>query len=250
MGSAGKRGFPGNGGDPQLNPYLPLVQELLALFPALEIQQVRPKYRKIVDIAQGWYTHVENGCRAVLLLEDEGLALEAAPIRRSVIEHTVALKWLVHDGEKIIPTLQRSAKYGWDKLGKANTEAGWQPLDPAGMKALEDIASRADPRTDFLSQFTARADRLKLTHDKVTYLHETAYSHPSIESANLYRVDAPPRDLDQLGFCVMYLFDALAQFDQLFDPQPWLSVLPSIGQKIKDVTAARRAEDGLPIPGD
>jgi hypothetical protein len=95
-----------------------IFDELLAMYPVPYSQIVRKKYIGVKELADGWYLHVHRGCLAILLLEDETFGEETAPLRRSVVEHVIALKWLVEDGESILDPLKRGTSYGLEKLQK------------------------------------------------------------------------------------------------------------------------------------
>jgi hypothetical protein len=58
-------------------------------------------------------------CRAqaILTLGEAGYNEEAAPIRRSIIEHVLALKWLAAKGDTLIDTVARGHAYD---VGKAD----------------------------------------------------------------------------------------------------------------------------------
>lgn len=77
-----------------------ILDELLEVPTTLDGWTFRPTHRRITHIAHGWYMRVDRGTNAVLLLDREGMEEEAAPIRRSIIEHVVGLRWLVAEGNQ------------------------------------------------------------------------------------------------------------------------------------------------------
>ncbi len=89
--------------------YLPLLEELLQLYPKLIRSQPmwREGYKEVAYLAHGWYLRCHRGIQAILMLDDAGYAEEASPIRRSVIEHALALRWLAAEGDKILDTVTR-----------------------------------------------------------------------------------------------------------------------------------------------
>lgn len=78
-----------------------VLGDLLTLYPELEGRKMLPKYGNSDGLARGWFLHVQHGCEAVMLLSKHGLHYETPAIRRTIIEHTVALRWLRRDGAKI-----------------------------------------------------------------------------------------------------------------------------------------------------
>src|ERR1039458_8506909 len=81
------------------------LDELLALYPAMTTLQLREGHRKAAHLAHGWYQRVRRSCEAIISLERFGYGPEAAPIRRTIIEHTVALKWLSEQGDRVLDVM-------------------------------------------------------------------------------------------------------------------------------------------------
>lgn len=77
-----------------------------------------------------------RGVEAILLLDEAGYAEEASGIRRSVIEHVVALKWLAAEGDRINDTLMRGHARDAERRKEAVTGAGWTSVDPAEIAAV------------------------------------------------------------------------------------------------------------------
>lgn len=64
-------------------------------------------------------------------LDTAGYAEEASPIRRSVIEHSLALKWLAAEGNRILDTVARGYASDAKKRGAAVSEALAGPVATA-----------------------------------------------------------------------------------------------------------------------
>jgi hypothetical protein len=59
-----------------------------------------------------------------------------------------------------------------------------------------------------------------------------------------------PRDIDQAGFCALYLFEAQQAVNEIYDPSPWSDRLPQFEERLKQIAKAARTARGLPIPLD
>src|SRR5258708_2707914 len=109
--------------------YQPLLEELFDLYPRLlrgepEVR-IRTGYRQVSFLAHGWYLRCHRGIESVLLLDAAAHAEEASPIRRSIIEHVVALRWLAAVGDKILDTVARGHARETKRRGDAVAAAKW-----------------------------------------------------------------------------------------------------------------------------
>ena len=100
----------------------PILDELLTLYPdALDrgvVPPARSSHRISSLLAHGWYMRSHRTAHAIKLLERAGFVGEVAPLRRTLIEHTVALVWLAEEGDEILPTLAGGHAYGVKRHGK------------------------------------------------------------------------------------------------------------------------------------
>ncbi|MGI8765291.1 MAG: hypothetical protein ACR2KM_02110, partial [Gemmatimonadaceae bacterium] len=78
--------------------YRELLPVLLHLYPPRRSFAFDGSHVQISHIAHGWYMRCQRGVEAILALETAGYQVEAAPIRRSVVEHAVGLRWLAGSG--------------------------------------------------------------------------------------------------------------------------------------------------------
>jgi hypothetical protein len=215
---------------------------------------IRSGYRQVAFLAHGWYLRCHRGIEAVLLLDLAGQAEEASPIRRSVIEHGVALRWLAVEGDRILDTIARGHARNTKKRGDAVAAANWTSVDPAQFK---DVIANIDPESwnaenDYLLHFTERVTKYADEHTIPGYLAEVARTHAGYESAASY-VDLDsgsflmqPRDpIWQVPFATTQLLEALLAVREVFDPQPWETELEGIIRRYESVTNDVRVQDGL-----
>lgn len=200
-----------------------------------------------------------RGVEAVLLLEQANHQEEAAPIRRSVLEHVVGLKWLVEQGSVVADILRRGAAHDATKRKAAVQSSNWTSVDLQLFDAVVDDAKDLDRQYDVWLNFKPRCDRFGTSHDWTTYLTETTRCHPCWESAVAYLdlssgqpiVRGHPVPLiDQAGFCAIHLYEALISFNEMLDDQELGSELNDIWPRLHTIIVRQRREHGLPIPAE
>ena len=215
----------------------------------------RDGYAKVGFLAHGWYMRVHRSIEAVLMLGDAGFPEEAAPLRRSIIEHVLALRWLAAEGDKILDTILRAHALDAKNRADAVTAAAWTSVS---VEEIERIIANIDPASrdrtgDHLLPFAHRLAQFGDQHTRPGYLAESAKSHPTYESAMSY-VGIPSGDLLwharepvwPVPFCSTQVLEALLCVREVFEPQPWEPELEAVIERFKAVTDEVRKQDGLP----
>ncbi len=64
-------------------------------------------------VAHGFYCRVARTAQAALSLVDIGFGSEAAPLRRSVLEHVLALAWVIDEGAAAVAALSERTRAEW-----------------------------------------------------------------------------------------------------------------------------------------
>jgi hypothetical protein len=67
----------------------------------------------VYGIAYGWHRRLIREGETAFLLSDSGFWLQAAPHRRSMIEHSAFLQWLNRDGPAVLETLNLDFSRGF-----------------------------------------------------------------------------------------------------------------------------------------
>jgi hypothetical protein len=243
--------------DQPFQEYLPLLHELQGLYPSLATNPPpwRDGYRNVGLLAHGWYMRCQRSLEAVIALGDAGYGDEAAPTRRSVIEHCLALRWLAVEGDKILDTIARGHSSDVKYRAKALRDAGWKSVNPADLqKIIDEIDPDSRDRTnDNLLQFAHRLAKYGDQHTLPGYIAETAKSHPTYESAMSYIAvpnaalrSLPRENIWQVPFATTHLLEALIAVREAFEPQPWELELEDIIMRYLAVTDRVREHDGLP----
>lgn len=243
--------------------YRALLPRLLALYPTGGIPasqiRIRSSYVEVGPVAHGWFMRCRRGVEAVLMLEDAGFQIEAAPVRRSVLEHVVALKWLAGQGRVVADILRRGAAADAVKRKAAVQAANWTSVDVDLFDAVIKGGEGLDRQHDNLLAFKHRCDRFGTEHDWVTYLAETGQSHPGWESAAPYldltasepvALSTPGPLIDQAGFCAVHLLEALDCVNGIFDSDGLAAGLEEMVPLMKTLVVRQREELGLPVPPD
>ncbi|HEY5229340.1 MAG TPA: DUF5677 domain-containing protein [Galbitalea sp.] len=233
----------------------PIVEELLSLYDDLEEASWREGNVKVSHLAHGWYMRVRRGVKAVLMLEQTGFAAEAAPIRRSIIERAVALKWLATEGDAIQDTVKRGHAHGIERLREAIVGADWSSIDLVKFDEVLAELEDADPAHDNMLHFANRVRAYGRPDDVPPWFSETALAHPSYESAIAYwrvpemQIIAVPDSVDQMGFCMGWLLTATLVFRGLFDPPLWQPETDDLVKRARAIDTRYRAATGLkPYP--
>jgi hypothetical protein len=140
---------------------------------------------RLFPCAFGWWAGITRSCQALLTLHRAGLAHEGAPIVRTVLQHALALQWLIETGD---PALDAIAEYGDDntrKLIDTLSESrwplpdGWTTPRPAKPKTPHPLLPKL---TDF-SQMCRPYGALQLY---VPFRLLSAHAHPTSVSAMAY----------------------------------------------------------------
>ena len=237
--------------------YRALLPRLLALHPATTVARVKATHAKVSHVAHGWYMRCNRGVEAVLQLERIGYQEEAGPIRRSIVEHVVALKWLAAEGNKISTVLRRGGSGEAVKRKAVLLDANWTSVDTAQFDAVVADGQDLDRQRDYLLHFKQRCEAYGTPHDWATYLNEVARFHPSWESAVPYiriedgkvaGVGGPTWQIDQAGFCAIHLFEGLYAFHFIFEDAPLEQELDELYRELVTTVVRQRRELGLPIP--
>jgi hypothetical protein len=237
--------------------YRELLPTLLGLYPSLGGLRLKDEYRPLTHVVHGWYLRCHRGVEAILRLEEGGYQIESAPIRRSVLEHVVALKWLAQEGSVVVDILVSGAGHDAKKRKESIEAAGWASVDAESFDAVIADAEGVDNKHDNQLLFRTRCDRAGTKDDWASYLIETGQSHPCWESAVPYfkaqndkvlaLMEPEPR-LDQAGFCVLRVQEALVAVNHIAKGRPLNQRLQDTDRQVRSIAARQRRERGLAVP--
>jgi hypothetical protein len=240
--------------------YWEATEDLLGLYGTLRGRTISESHRRVIQVAHGWYLRCHRGVEAISILDDNGHSEEAAPIRRSVIEHVIGLKWLAKEGNAAQAPIRRGASHGAENLLAAVHAANWTSVDLSTFPEVIADKDALDPGSDHLLRFKHRCEKYGIPGDWTQYLAETGRSHACWESASPYIAEAPDgsaelRDepkihTEQGGFCAIHMLQALVAVDSMFVGAPLESDLERIAKRSFRITKRVRQSQGLPIPDE
>lgn len=202
--------------------YTAVLSELLLVMDSFDELKIRKSHQAVVHIAHGWYMRVQRGIDAVMALERDGYAGEAAPLRRSVIEHVVGLQWLAAEGNQINEAIR--VGHGDWVANLRKSLAGSVLLDEQHFDSVVDSVKDADQSMKYLNKFVERANRYSDRFTLPGYFAETGQSHATYESALAYfdpvlkQFLGESRKIEpQAPFCAVQLLTALNSYAEIFD---------------------------------
>lgn len=147
----------------------PILEQLFDLYDKLSGTPLKGKYQGLDDFVSGWFSHVHDGVIAVLAMTSQGLGHETAPIRRSIVEHTLALKWLRMDGPDVINTFGRGTVQSLKRLDAAQDKFGVERMAAEQLQEIVDHAESVDKSNDQYINFSQRADKLGGNAERVAW---------------------------------------------------------------------------------
>ena len=220
----------------------------------------REGHVRCTHIAHGWLMRCIRNTRACLLLRDAGLSVEAAPLRRSTLEHATALAWLEDEGDAAVETIWRGnvnyAEQQWDSV----VGAGWSLPDEAFREVIEDRPTDENRHLDQDLHFWQRNARYGSPDNLPVYRVESSHTHPSWTSAAPYCREtndaaavtllAEPREapLDEDAAGYVLLAPALVAFNQMLATHDMTDALRQILARGRELQARGLAAQGKPRP--
>lgn len=148
-----------------------------------------------VVVAWGWLTRVKRSCSAVFMLEEASYEAESRPLTRSVIEHTIRLRWAADlELHVFVEVLLRIQRWSLDKTLEA-AKNGW-PLSPELRQAINESQAEASEDFKYLDTYHHLANVVATNPKEFSGLYqywllETQYSHPTLSSAEPYFFPGP-----------------------------------------------------------
>jgi hypothetical protein len=141
-----------------------------------------------ITVVWGWTARVARTAEATLSLHREGFDVEAAPLVRSMLEHAIAIFWLVDKRGPAYQALARARALSWQKFKQA--QATGRKLDVEKAELLERaVTVETDDDTlskDYLLSTAHRAVAYNLGLFYQAWLIETWGTHATMLSAEPY----------------------------------------------------------------
>ena len=193
-------------------------------------------------VAHGWYSATRDWARGALLMEGAGLSRSAAPLRRSMIEHALALSWLTDAHEYVLASLRMAEQEHLRKLDEAMAGGGWS-VPPGLIDSLLDPPATGS-REDANLHIKHLTQRLAQPNVLVAWLHETATCHATLSSASRYVStwpgeetkglavgDAAQSGKDQIALLLLLASDG---FNNFLVGAPWTDQLADLERQFAE----------------
>ena len=142
-----------------------------------------------VAMMHGWVARIIRSGEALLALSALGFAAELAPLRRSMLEHAISLRWVADQRGDAFQVLIRRHSQSMQRIQDAQ-ENGWEIEGEEAQRLLQqaiDVETDEETRTyDHLGAIAHQAEAYGLGDVYLAWLLETLSSHASIASAHPY----------------------------------------------------------------
>jgi hypothetical protein len=213
-----------------------LAERMIRMPDHLDEAHYRKKYQAVAHLAHGWLKRVTRGASSILILDAAGHAGEIPPLGRSVLEHVVALRWLVAQGEDIVAPLRTTHYRETERFLEALRKTARGALDEDVFAAVFASTEHDDHGRDHFQQFAHRAAHHGSESDLTTYRALVMESHATYQSTIVYwdsdvraQLDTSATVIDWPEYAACYLLRGLSAYSEIFIAPPWRRELETIG---------------------
>lgn len=173
-----------------------------------------------------------------------GFSTEAAPLLRSLLEHALAIAWLVDSPPEAALSLLRAQRQAFERLRQAMSSGNWTVTAEDFERALGDPLPTSSQ--DHMLHTINRLRRYGSKSLEVGWLFDSQYSHPTLFTAGSY-VDTndgaptlfsePKRESVKVALMVVAcLLFAMHHFNRLLYEEPLTDELEAISQQVQALT--------------
>jgi hypothetical protein len=192
------------------------------------------------QVGWGFLAALHRQAAAVVVLHRNGLAHEAAPNRRLMVEYVAKLQWLVRDGDDAVESMNKAFQYEHGKLRKAADSREYR-YDVEAANAVRDAIIPSNST----NQFNIMKNLLERLGGGLfqSWLSETQLSHATLVAAGCfyedaagrvellaepsYGIEGDPMEMSPyVAFFFMYF--GMVAFNSLLVGSPWAKELETI----------------------
>jgi hypothetical protein len=218
-----------------------ITQQLFALYDEQREISVPVEHSRSVWFAHGWYRRCRRLSEALLELSHLGYSHEAAPMRRSLVEHSAFLLWLAEAPDGAVDSLLWKHQKRIGQM-RAAMRGEW-PVPEEAFDVLDITVAESSERT-YLA-FAHLCQRFQLQEIYVVWLTETGLTHPSFSSAAAYTgaddlgeailVNDAPQDLVPDRAVVPALLCLASKgMNAILAEHPWTDTLEEIERRLAE----------------
>jgi hypothetical protein len=217
-----------------------LVNELLDLGDGAADLAFEPSFAGDPEaVAFGWYQWCRRTSMAALVLHERGFPLEAAPLRRSLFEHAINLRWLAASPAQCVDAMQRKNKMRVEQNRRALVN-DWG-IDPADLSGAINIDLLPENPEQNLLSFGNLLAQHGVPNFTVAYWAESNMSHPSIQTAGAHTAkDQSVGDPDEV--VALFLTVATEAYSSMLIGNPLGTRLSDFWEKLSVAMAASRTD--------
>lgn len=220
-----------------------IADELLPRHDHLPEIRVSEDHYQAAQLAYGWFARSWHTTKASLVLHDHGFDPEAAPMRRTLIEHALALAWIGDSPDEAYDAHVAAHQYEVERFAKKPGMSRAVPKET--LDALLALELDGGPHAHLVHTYHLAA-KYGPEGAYTGWWEETGGSHPSWRSAFPYRSGREGRQpLDEV-MTVLWFGLATAGMSKLLEGNPWAETVErckaELMEPLQEAKAAKRAE--------
>jgi hypothetical protein len=225
-----------------------IAEDLFRLYVTLPEIVVNKDDRQAYELAQSWYARTWHTTKATLLLHEQGFVTEAAPLRRSLIEHALALQWIGHSPGPAYDATVKAHQYLVGKFAEKPESATAVPREV--IDELLNLELVGGPEQVLLQMYEL-CKKYGPPGAYTGWFFETGGSHASWRSGQPYRKPRVTSDPVQDAMVVLWFALATAGFSMLLRDDPWVTAVEAVdrelgaeGGTLYELLQSNRRDDG------
>lgn len=141
---------------------------------------------RVFPLAYGWFAAVVRSGQLIALAHEHGLRHESAPNARLVLQHALALQWLIEGGDAAVDAVENNGRRRMFDLVKELNDSNW-PL-PSGFTAPVGAPPKKGGQLEHqFDNFKAMCELYENgLQTYVPYKLQSSNAHPSYAGARAY----------------------------------------------------------------
>lgn len=226
-----------------------IAGDLLDLYVNLSRLRVLEAIREPAELAHAWYGRAGHTTQAIKLLHTQGYVTEAAPLRRTLIEHALALQWIGHSPGPAYDAKVKEHHYQVDKFSEKPGTSGAIPREVIDWLATAEIDGGVEQNLNHTYELCKKYGP---PGAYTAWFYETGGSHPSWRSGVAYRTGRSTESAVDDAMVVVWFALATAGFSLLIEGDPWAGAAAAADRELAEYPPLRehlaraRTDDAQP----
>lgn len=144
--------------------------------------------QRVFLISYGWFASIARSSELIALAYENGLRHECAASSRLVLQHTLALQWLIEGGDPAVDALEAHGERRAFDLVKELNDTGW-PIPPGFTMQVATRPPKSGALEHQLDNFKDMCALYKGGNQLyVPFRLQSGYAHPSYVGATAYLI--------------------------------------------------------------